>query len=481
VLSRVLEKDDWDSFGPPPEKIESNGDAQKSRSSGQSRSWGPHQWPVQVPVAGGRLSLPGQVLYWPTHRSFTGEPLAELHLPGSPPLLNEILARVLVCGARPAQRGEFTLRAFLAGRIDLVQAEAVLGVIDATDAEELQMALSQLAGGISSRLMSLREDLLLHLADLEAGLDFVEEDIEFVQRDELRDRLHFARELVAALLEQAAGRMLARDRMKVVLAGLPNAGKSTLFNRLVGQQAALVSAVAGTTRDYLSGLVTHAGTSFELIDTAGWEAARNEIEAAAGALRNDQLQRAHLVVWCSARDLSPTERTEDRSLREECLAENRCLLDVQTKGDAAPFDRSPKNQASTPCQRLNEGGATAESSPLPEMALHPPGGLEDDRPLVISAEQGIGLEKLLAEIVARLSTTPSNSEMIGTTAARCEESLQHSLQGLERAIDAVDAGAGDELIALELREVLDHLGRMMGRIYTDDILDRIFSRFCIGK
>lgn len=397
------------------------------------------------------MTLPGQVLYWPTHRSFTGEPLAELHLPGSTPLLNEVLSRILVSGARPAQRGEFTLRAFLAGRIDLVQAEAVLGVIDATDSQELQVALSQLAGGISGRLMSLREDLLLHLADLEAGLDFVEEDIEFVQRDELRQRLESARDLVSDLLAQTRGRMLDQGRMKVVLAGLPNAGKSTLFNRLVGKQSALVSSVAGTTRDYLSGLVTQDGVSFEVIDTAGWEAARDDIEAAAGELRTEQLRRAHLVVWCSARDMSAEERQNDIALRENCLKENPSLLDLLTKSDCISSAKPEK-----------------ETVPI-ESALS------------VSAEQETGLSELLRQIVSRLSTSRSNSEMIGTTAARCEESLQNTLQGLTRALSAVDEDAGDEVIALELRDVLDHLGRMMGRIYTDDILDRIFSRFCIGK
>ena len=431
MLSRLLHQPDWRAGDPQP------------------ASTVPRRLPVHLPIGQGDLKLPAHVCFWPTHRSFTGESLAELHLIGAPPLLNEVLSRILTSGARPAERGEFTLRAFLAGRIDLVQAEAVLGVIDAGNTHELQTALSQLAGGISGRLANLREELLLHLADLEAGLDFVEEDIEFVQRDELLSRLQSAQSMISELLTQNSDRMLSHSRMKVVLAGLPNAGKSTLFNQLIGRQAALVSSIAGTTRDYLSAAMSVAGTLFDLVDTAGWEHARDGIEAAAAELREDQLQRANLVVWCSPADLTLEEQRLNETLRAQCLLVNPAMLQVQTKSDL----QQPVN-----ARREVESALPA-----------------------VSAEQGTGLGELLSTIAARLSTARSDSEMIGSTAARCEESLQHARQGIDRAMASLDDQAGDELISLELREVLDHLGRIMGRVYTDDILDRIFSRFCIGK
>lgn len=430
VLSRLLRQTDWKADDP------------------QRRSTVPRRLPVQIPIGQDDLKLSAHVCFWPTHRSFTGESLAELHLIGAPPLLNEVLSRILTSGARPAERGEFTLRAFLAGRIDLVQAEAVLGVIDAGNSQELQTALAQLAGGISGRLADLREELLLHLADLEAGLDFVEEDLEFVQRDELLARLQSARSMFSELLEQNSNRMLSQSRMKVVLAGLPNAGKSTLFNQLIGRQAALVSSMAGTTRDYLSAALSVSGTFFDLVDTAGWEHARDGIEAAAAELREDQLQRANLVVWCSPPDLSSEEQRLDEALRTQCLLVNPTMLHIQTKNDL-----------------LKSADTFKAESALP----------------VVSAEQGTGLEELLATIAARLSTIRGDAEMIGATAARCEESLQHARQGIDRAIAALVDQAGDEFISLELRDVLDHLGRIMGQVYTDDILDRIFSRFCIGK
>ncbi|WP_437206230.1 tRNA modification GTPase [Planctomicrobium sp. SH664] len=413
----------------------------KSDSWSRTRS---RSYPIEIPVAGGELLFAGNLLLWPTARSFTGEPLAELHLPGSPPLLNEVLTALYHHGARPAQPGEFTLRAFLAGRIDLVQAEAVLGVIDAGSSAALSTALGQLAGGISGRIADLREQLLLHLADLEAGLDFVEEDIEFVQRPELTRRLREGETVLQRLLQQSQQRMQSTGRFKVVLAGLPNAGKSTLFNRLAGTNAALVSPIAGTTRDYLSATLQQDGVVWELLDTAGCEVPRDGIEAAAAGLRIDQLQRAHLIIWCTPGVMDAREAEANARFLAECRDSGTPVLEIQTKSDLGSIG-------------------------------------EIEQRLAVSAEQLSGLVPLQQEIVRRLSTEASGSEMISSTAARCAESLHHALLSVQRACELTGERAGDELIALELREVLEHLGRIVGQVYTDDILDRIFSRFCIGK
>ncbi len=397
------------------------------------------------------IFLPVAVHVWPTSRSFTGEPLVELHVLGSPPLLNEVLGRILTLGARPAERGEFTLRAFLAGRIDLVQAEAVLGVIDAGNETELQTALEQLAGGVSGQIGAVREELLLHLADLEAGLDFVEEDIEFVQRPELIRRLTETAQLLTILLSQSADRMQSTGRAKVVLAGLPNAGKSTLFNTLAGAQAAIVSHEAGTTRDYLSAVIEDSQRTYELIDTAGWEETRDGIEAAAAMLRHDQFQRADLIVWCAASLSNSDEQAENDRLLQECRDLNSNLLVVITKVDLEDDPRAKNPSVVT--QSLQR----------------------------VSAETGAGIDDLHVAIQTRLLDTHASSEIIGATAARCRESLQHALLATQQAKELAEIRAGDELISLELRDVLEHLGRIVGKVYTDDILDRIFSRFCIGK
>ncbi|MCA9052226.1 MAG: tRNA modification GTPase [Planctomycetaceae bacterium] len=398
---------------------------------------------IQVPDW--RSAIPATAMLWPGQRSYTGGETAELHLPGSPPLVDAVLAQLYSAGARPARAGEFTLRAFLAGRLDLVQAEAVLGVIDADDHTQLRTALEQLAGGLSGKIGRVREELLLHLADLEAGLDFVEEDIEFVGRPELRRRLVKAVGWLSELQHQTQRRMTSGSRRDVVLAGLPNAGKSTLFNRLLTREAAIVSSERGTTRDVLRAELDLDGVAITLWDTAGWEEAISSVDVAAGAIRQDRLARADLVVWCTAADLCSGDRLLDRTLREQAAAVA-SLMPVLTKVDLPTSDRS------------------------------------SEEAVEVSAATGEGLADLLRSIRAALGGgTIHQGEWLTSTTARCRESLRQGQSALADALNALDAGAGDELIALDLRAGLDALGMICGSVYTDDVLDRIFSRFCIGK
>lgn len=407
----------------------------------------------------GRIRLPqltvplrAAVYYWPTSRSYTGQPLAEIHTIGSPPLLEAVLGELHRLGARPARPGEFTLRAFLAGRIDLMQAEAVLGVIDAHGQQELQTALEQLAGGISGRIGGVRSDLLDLLADLEAGLDFVEEDIEFVARSELIQRVAAARHSVESLLRQSETRMHTTARPRIALAGLPNAGKSTLFNALVGRDAALVSEIEGTTRDYLSANWDCHGLAVELIDTAGWDSTTDGIDQSAQVARGRQLEQADVVLWCSAADLDDELRQRDQTLRLDAEQRFPVVIPVITKLDRA--------RHSTP---ERTGGSFV--------------------PVQVCALKGVGLNEL-ADVVKRRLTAPASGwrQLLGTTASRCRDSLHSAAAALLNAEHAArDRFAGEELLAIELRDALEHLGKVVGAVYTDDILDRIFSRFCIGK
>ena len=389
--------------------------------------------------------LPCDLYCWPGARSFTREPVVEIHTIGSPPLLEAVVRTLCRGGVRLAEPGEFTMRAFLAGRIDLTQAEAVLGVIDAQSDEQLSLALSQLAGGLSGPLVELRETLLDALADLEAGLDFTEEDITFISPAELLARIDASVALLAELVEQMRGRGLAADVPRVVLVGWPNVGKSSLFNALVAQPAAIVSEHSGTTRDYLTAEIDCAGMRCRLVDTAGIEVAEqlNSIEQRAQQLGGEQQQGADLQLFCvdASRPLNSWERGE---LARRPLAAWNCLV-VATKGD--------------------------EREAHAEMPEH----------LLTSSRTGRGIEGLKQAIAEVLRSQAEEVRVVAGTAERCRQSIELARTALQGARQLVVSEAGDELVATELRAALDAVGQVVGTVYTDDVLGRIFSRFCIGK
>ncbi len=406
----------------------------------------------------GTVGLPVDVFWWPTKRSYTGQPMAELHTVGSPPLLELLLQQLFRNGARPARPGEFTLRAFLSGRIDLVQAEAVVGVVDARTQQELQLALQQLAGTVSSRIGEVRQQLVELLADLEAGLDFADEDIEFVDEQTLVRRLEKCRAELSELLDEASERMHSTVRRRVVLAGLPNAGKSSLFNTLLGRPAALVSTVEGTTRDYLVEPFEVQGIEVELVDTAGWQTELDELMKTALQLGRQQVQQADLVVWCSALDLKdPRQREQDEACWRQVQRSGVAAVRVWTKADLVERDKEGSSESF-------QWKPNAEEWPA------------------VSSVTGEGVKQLLERLAVELSGADvGERRMLGSTAARCRRSLEAATESLTRALEAACAGLGEELVALELRQALDELGAILGEVYTEDILDRIFSKFCIGK
>jgi tRNA modification GTPase len=385
--------------------------------------------------------LPGELYVWPGQRSYTHQPTVEFHTLGSPPLLNLLVQATCAHGARAAEPGEFTLRAFLAGRLDLTQAEAVLGVIDASSRTELDVALRQLGGGLVAPLSRLRDELLDALAHLEAGLDFVEEDIEFIGRDALRRQLVAARGEVAALAARMSARASAANEYRVVLYGRPNVGKSSLLNSLARSQQAIVSDVAGTTRDYITASIDCSGVHCQFVDTAGRGAAvADGIGAAAEGAAVQQSQAAHLRLLCldATRPLDDWEHAEAARLDPQRLV-------VRTKCDAA-----------------------ADSTTVCGMAT--------------SSISGLGLAQLQQAVADRLTHLAGvPGDVVAGTAARCRDSLDRALGSLDAALAAVDQDVGEEFVAGEIRVGLEELGRIAGAVYTDDILDRIFSRFCIGK
>lgn len=387
--------------------------------------------------------VPCDLYLWPHNRSYTQQPTAELHTYGSLPILEAIVARACQLGARLAQPGEFTLRSFLSGRIDLAQAEAVLGVIDAASDREIQVALSQLAGGLTQPLTELRDTLLNLVADLEAGLDFVDEDIEFITVENARRELNTAQITIDRTLQQIGARDSGGPLPRVVLRGEPNVGKSSLWNALVSDGRAIVDATAGTTRDYLVGTVQGNHRTFLLVDTAGVESASSPMQASMGRLGESQADAASLVLLCidSGRPLTQWERDELSSLDERTIV-------VLTKSDLAG------EHAVTEFERV------------------------DAR---INQDDLQSIQNLACICSNRLSTLAPESSVVANTATRCRESLRLAGESVAHARQLIETSAGDELVVSELRTALDQLGLIVGAIYNDDILDRVFSRFCIGK
>jgi len=394
--------------------------------------------------------LPALLYLWPTARSYTRQPAAELHTLGSPALLAAAVDEFCRHGARPAAPGEFTLRAFLAGRIDLTQAEAVLGVIDAHGEQQLAAALAQLAGGLAGPLLGLRESLLDLLARLEAGLDFSAEDIEFITAGGIAAELTAAAGQVERIATQIGSRGESADVVRVVLVGRPNAGKSSLFNALTGAQA-IVSDQPGTTRDYLTARLDFGGVACELIDTAGVDSGGDAVAPHAQRQSRTQAERAQITLLCLDGGSPPD------ALRRDLLAaaETGGQIVVLTKHD---LSGSRGGEIAADFSRL--AAAPAETS----------------------VRTGRGLDALrqrVAELAQSVAVGDGSS--VAATAARAAHSVRTAADALARARLLNDRREGEELIAAEVRLALDELGKVSGAVTTDDVLDRIFSRFCIGK
>ncbi len=316
----------------------------------------------------------------------------------------------------------------------------MLGVIDAANPAQLDAALQQLAGGLSGPILALRDHLLDVVAHLEANLDFNEEpDVDPLGRAALAEELDHS----AGELQALACRLNERDRPegypRVVLVGPPNAGKSRLFNALLGRDRAIVSPQAGTTRDYLTALCDCDGLTVELVDTAGVEVADDAIAAQAQAHRVDQADRADLLLDCRS--------TEEADPTPTACSTDRPVLRVWTKCDLAL----------SACESDNSDW------------------------LRTSAMTGEGIAELRAAIARRIRGQAGEGNLPAGTAARCRGSLLRAEAALRSATESLLAGGGDELVAFDLRLAVEELGKVVGAVVTDDILDRIFRRFCIGK
>lgn len=423
-------------------------------------------------------SVPVTVLYWPDERSYTGQPSAELHTIGSLPLIEAIIDRCSQLGAQPAERGEFTLRAFLSGKLDLTQAEAVLGVIEADSQTALQTALAQLGGNLAPAVQPLRERLVDVLAELEAGLDFVDEDIEFISHEELSRHLQAAHRELQRFVLRLDTRSRSDRAPRVVLVGLPNSGKSSLFNALSSRSLAIVADQPGTTRDYLEARLAIGKSEIDLIDTAGWEELQGSSpRAMAQQQLMECLESADVCVLCI--DLS--ERCDLEQLTAALTAVRNIAGQWILVGTKADIRKS-----------INTERSWESAKRIVEQTLHT---ADQQSAIITSSREGSGLDTLRTTIAMRVqsdaSDRPSDKvssegddtpiETVHQTAVRCRAALKRASACLDAAQELVRCDGGEELIAAELRMALDELSTLIGDIHNDDILGEIFSRFCIGK
>ena len=425
------------------------------------------------------LEVPGNLLVWPSEKSFTKQPSAEFHTFGSTSVLELVVSELCKQGARPAEPGEFTMRAFLSGRLDLTQAEAVLAVVDAKNRKQLEVAIDQLAGGVGTRLNETRNELVAALAELEAGLDFVEEDIEFISDSLLFQKLDQASDQLSSIVNQISGRHVTEEKFTAVLTGLPNAGKSSLFNCLLGESKAIVTNIAGTTTDYVTGELSQSGVTIQLIDTAGFEqietseTASSQIQASAQDARQDRIERADLCIRCVAAN-APVETwngvgdldfhvapTSDADLQNRSAS---ILVVTQSDRPLAPHAAARLAEIDSGSSESNQGQRIFRNV---------------IRTSSLTSAGVVQLREMLFKIAIEAQT--SDSPIVGSTLRRTADSLNGATKSIQMARQAASAGIGEELVAAEIRHALDHLGCVVGTVYTDDILDVVFGQFCIGK
>ena len=386
-------------------------------------------------------------------KSYTGEDVVEFQCHGGMVILRTVCEALVGAGARLSEPGEFTKRAFLNGRLDLAQAEAVLDTIRAKTEGSLRIAQEQLRGALSREVDGLREHLVGLLAHVEAGIDFVEEDIAFLPTAELKAGLGRAHEAVSCLLAHGREGRILREGVTAAIIGRPNVGKSSLLNALLRTDRAIVTPIPGTTRDVLEEVLNIRGIPVRLLDTAGIRETSDPVELE-GVRRSRGAQEQADLLLIVLDGSAPLMEEDQALLQESGGKDDQKRLVIGNKTDL------PRRIDPTFCRSD-----------------------EPDRALVeISAKTGEGLDELRDQIRALLLRPEFETrETVLVTHLRHQAALQRTLEALSATLGSVEAGAAGECVAMDLRSGIDALGEITGAVTTDDILDRIFSEFCIGK
>ena len=394
------------------------------------------------------LDNSGQILdeavitFFESPNSYTTEDIVEIAAHGSPVLLDHLLRQCIAAGARLAEPGEFTQRAFLSGRLDLTQAEAVHDLIEATTLHQARIAAQQLGGSLSRQISPVKQQLIALIASLEAGIDFAEDDIDTLPTAQITQQIEAIQTPLAALEQTFAYGKIIRDGFTLAIVGRPNAGKSSLFNRLVQRDRAIVTATPGTTRDLVTERVSLDGIPVELIDTAGLRHSTDEAETIGIAKTREAMAEADIVLLVL--DATALLHPEDEATISTLT--NRPLIIAINKSDLT---------ANTP------------------LTHHPT--------IKTSALTGSGIQELRTAILSHITTAAPTSETALLTNLRQQQTVSAALAALATALRATANVIPHEMILLDLYESLRALDALTGATTSDDILNLIFSKFCIGK
>ena len=398
-------------------------------------------------------------LYRAPH-SYTGENSVEISAHGSRYVVGRILSLLLSRGARLAEAGEFTRRAFLAGRMDLSQAEAVADVIAADSRASHAVASTQMRGAYSEELAALRSKLLHITSLLELELDFSEEDVEFADRKELAQLLDVVRDRVESLQSSFRLGNVLKEGVTVAIAGRPNVGKSTLLNRLVGEDRAMVSDIAGTTRDTVEAVANIDGVMFRFVDTAGLHSTDDVLEQMGIERTAQALKKARIVLWI----------TDNANFEEEDI--------MREFGDFRPSDEQAIYRVVNKIDLFESGDCATSVSGL-NMHIS---ATDIGRGVIrVSAKTGKGVEALVDVLKSAVDASAAYAGDVIVSNQRHYEALTQAREALDASLLAMREGLPSDLLSEEIRQVLYHLGSITGEISSEDILQNIFSRFCIGK
>lgn len=389
-------------------------------------------------------------------KTFTAEDSVEISFHGSPHIAKKILEVLIKNGARMAKAGEFTMRAFMNGRIDLSQAESIADLIASENEASRKVALNQLKGGITNEISFLRTDLLNFVSLIELELDFAEEDVEFADRSALNQLLDKIEAKLNSLIESFQYGNAIKNGTAVAIIGKPNAGKSTLLNALLKEERAIVSNIAGTTRDTIEEILHIKGHAFRLIDTAGLRETADEIEAIGVKKAKEKVENANILVYLA--DAATENFSEDIEMIKSLQRDDLKLIICATKID----------EVSPTQYELVENIFRKEIS-------------KDFDFITISAVENQNMQDLKDELSSYVEHLKSEESNVVITNQRHYEALGKSLDAVNKVKEAITFQISTELLAYELRNALEHLGEISGEVTNDEVLGNIFSKFCIGK